>query len=378
MRRAALTVALILSLGPLAAQMASLAELRMDAFGRMQEDPIKALISTEGLAAARFAPADWLYFRAQCSFAIPDTVAFFQPVSSEREWGYLAFDGASAHYRYDVDFPAEVAFFTGEFEELGTDTLVRAFLKVDIPSPEFREYSPGAAFSPDTRIEGTGLSFSSLPGNRAVAFAVYLSWNGNEDDRSIVAGDMRLAGALESLRFDAFAGAAFEIGTTDPAYRAGATALFLTGSGNALYAECGLRRFTWGDSNLGEKLYALFESRLRWESADLTLSFFSSPSFPENVPVTIVVDPDTTYIGINALIGVGNLAVNRVRGGLSLLGAIDPNDPADKTPFSLSATPFVEFLASDFLVGVRATVRPFEYGELESFADVQISVKAVY
>jgi hypothetical protein len=90
------------------------------------------------------------------------------------------------------------------------------------------------------------------------------------------------------------------------------------------------------------------------------------------------VDPDTTYIGINALLGVGNLAVNRVRGGLSLLGAIDPNDPADKTPFSLSATPFVEFLASDFLVGVRATVRPFEYGELESFADVQISVKAVY
>ena len=69
----------------------------------------------------------------------------------------------------------------------------------------------------------------------------------------------------------------------------------------------------FSNTHIDRNLYFLFEPRIFWNHADLALSFFSTPS-----------GTDSTFLGANILAGFGNLRKSGMRGGLSLLGCIDP------------------------------------------------------
>ncbi len=362
----------------LGAQSLSLADFRVQTTGYLPEGATQPLFVSTGLVSGRFVPAGWLQLKAQTSLSIPDTVAFFHPIPGSNIPGIITFDGFSVKLPTFLDSPLDVSLFTGYFDDPASGSLLREYLKIEIEQSEFHQKPAGIAFSPDTGMTGTGIALSTIPGNRNIITAFYGYWNTRTDANAVSTFDLRLAATTDLFQVNTFGGVSIALNAGTATLRGGVTALFGTGSKNELYTEIGIRSFTPGSAESERNLYVLFEPRIRWDSADLALSFFSSPVFPANLPGYVIPDSQSNYLGANILAGFGNLKINRMRGGLSLLGSINPADPGSFTPFSLSISPFYSIRFSDFVFDITAVIKPLLIPDPYSMGELQLRLKAVY
>jgi len=130
--------------------------------------------------------------------------------------------------------------------------------------------------------------------------------------------------------------------------------------------------------DLGKNMYLLFEPRIHLEKADVVLSFFSSPVFPENMNRYIAVEAETNFLGANLLVATGDLDYNKWRFGASFLTSMDPEDPGTLTPFSFSVSPFYTMRISDYTLDITAVLKPLHLDDIREAGEIRILLKAVY
>lgn len=135
-----------------------------------------------------------------------------------------------------------------------------------------------------------------------------------------------------------------------------------------LYIEAVLNNYSLGNPRIDRNVHILFEPRIKGEYQDVSFTFFYSP----------VEENNTNYLGANLLWGIGNMEKQKMRGGISLLGCFNPEDPGTITPFSFSVTPFYSIMKGDFIFQVAATLNPLLMNDYRTAGKIQATIKAVY
>lgn len=359
------------------AQSVSLADLRLETIGYIPEDEDKPRFLTAGTLAGRFIPVDWMRLRARTNLYLDDTESFFYSIDGSQTPGFLIFEGADLSFPSVADGKLAITVFTGLLDDPASNSLLRELLKVTVDEPEFRGMPAGTAFSPDTEIRGTGIGLTGIPYNANMVAGLYGYWNTCTGEDAAYTMDLRFGLTDDILALNLFTGATFLADDGTLSYRGGGTVLVRSGSGQELYAEAGFRGLEWGMSDAGKNLYLLFEPRLHLGMTDIVLSFFSSPIFPENLPRQAL-EAESNFLGFNGLIAWGRLDEEGMRGGISLLGCLNPEDPGKVTPFSLSISPFYSIRLSDYVVDITAVVKPLLFDAPREAVELRLLLKAVY
>lgn len=375
-RKASLILLVSFIFATLQAQTVSLTDFRLATIGFIPEGEKKPLFETSGSMSGRFVPVYWFRLKAGVSLIISDTEHFFDPRVESQDPAIVFFDGASMEFPKIFYSPLNFSFFTGYYDDLLSDSLLRNLLKAEIPTPEFHEKLAGMVFSTENRIFGTGGALTGIPGNRNVVTGFYVYTNSRTDKKMVTTGDVRLGGITELLKINVYSGISVERKDGDLTMHGGMTALFNSESGNELYVQMGINTYEFGSSDNDKNIYLLFEPRMHWKSADLAISFFSSPIL--NSRQTTLFIEEGNYLGTNILLGIGNMQVHKMRGGISILGSLNPEEPESVTPFSFSISPFYCVRVSDFSFEITTVIKPLLYDDLYSMAEVMISLKAVY
>jgi len=320
-------------------------------------------------------PISSVRLNAGLLFAIPDSLLFFHADEDIRTYGFVLFDGAALEFPAFLESDLTFVAFTGRFKDPSSDYLLRDTQKRGITYPTFGSSLIAGAFSQIGGIEGTGFSFRGVPWNGPVTVAIYSYWNGKAWQDATERNDIQISLTTDAVRLNAFGGMRIDLDSADIKLRGGVTASLGDPDGNEFFTEFGTLDITPG-ADLTERAYLIFEPRLHRPHADFAISFFSSPIFSDSGT-----DPSTyvgTYVGANLLIALGSLDRDRVRGGMTVSGALDPARPGDITPLSFSVNPFIEFLVSDFLIDTALSINPFRLEDPATAGELRVSLKAVY
>ena len=342
------------------AQSFSLAEYKFGMTGTMPDGASLPVFATTGTIAGRFIPFNWLRLTARGSIDIGNMLTFLNTFPGQDTMGSIDFEGASAEIPSFVGTPISLTVFTGYLDDLSSDILLRTQLKTPISAPEFFNLPISSAFSNEARINGNGCALAVVPGNSPVAIGLYVYANQNDIQETVVSMEPRVASCGEFFRANVYGGASANFHTSAFSIRGGFTALFTTDSGNELYMQAGIIPFDPSGSAKPEKnLYLVFEPRLHFGFLDVALSFFASPLL-SNAGII-----EGNYLGGNVLAGIGNIEIDRMRGGISLMGTIDPERPGVLTPFTFVITPFYTIMIADYLLEMSAALNPL--GMKQSF-----------
>lgn len=368
--------ALILLLAvPLGAQTVSRTNLVIESAGTLDSSGGLPDISTAGYAAGRFAPLSSVYLNVGFLFAIPDTINFFHADEDVRTYGIVGFDGASLIFPDFLDSPLTWMFFTGRYEEPQTSQLMREAFKQDIEYPRFGSSQLAEALSGSAGIDGTGAGLWGVPANGPLALALYTYWNAKPLTEAVQRNDAQIAFVSEPVRINAFFGTRIRPETADFKMRGDLTASLGDPEGNEFFAQMGLLDATPG-SDASDRVYMLFEPRLHRDSFLFAMAFFSTPVFEDTGDGS-----ETylgTYIGTNFLLSLGSLEADKMRGGLAVSGAMDPENPGVTTPMSFTVNPFCEFALSDFLLESSLSINPFRLDDPATAGEFRVTLKAVY
>jgi hypothetical protein len=348
------------------AQAISLADLQMYSIGYVNKGINHPIFITAGNLGGRFVPANWIRFKGDVSFLSLDSLYFLHPAPEINTPASLKFNGVSVESPEILGNPINIAAFTGTFDDPASGSLLRSLLKYDLPAPEFYGMPAGKLFTTDTWINGTGIAVTGVPANKDMVLGFYGYWNTLTGDDTSFTADFRFGKAGELISFNAFGGCSLQVTQKDFSWRGGLSSVFTSPAGNMIYTEAGLRITEFTNTHIDRNLYFLFEPRIVWDNADLAFSFFSTPSGTES-----------TFFGANVLAGFGNLRKSGMRGGISVLGCMDPEKPTTLTPLAFSVSPFYSIMLSDLLFNITIMIKPLHLSEPENMGELQLSLKAV-
>ncbi len=359
----------------------SLSEASIDISATLAESSAVPEVYTRALLGGRFMPTAHFSISSTAVFFLPDTLRFFHADQSESEPGFVQFEGIVFQYDNIASSTLSLSAFAGTHDNPASPTLLERTYKIHVPEPEFSSKPAGSIFAGSQHIRGTGISVAGVPGNGPSVAAGYLYWNTRTEREARMNADGRYGFSGQLVQFNAFGGVSLRIHDADLRIRGGGVALLGDPERNSLYTEIGIRESTPKTAILERNMYLLFEPRVRLAAMDFALTFFSVPlstDSPEFSGIDEQWIPEGNYLGLNLLLGIGNLDAHGKRGGISLLGSINPLDPGEITPFSFSISPFYTVRISDFLLEVAAILRPLHFDTPQYAGEFRASFKAVY
>jgi hypothetical protein len=358
----------------LAAQGLFLGDYRAYAAARITGINALPQASSYGNVTFYVLPVNWVRFRAQAGFLISDFAQFAQPDRTRDQSGEIDLEGLAFELPSVFGSKQSISLYSGYYDDLSSDSMLRSELKLTLDTPEFRSLPAGNIFLNDADAEGIGCAVLSHPFSTGLALGAYAWTNGVSNDLTEFSAAPRVVMHADFLKANAFAGIKMNIKNTSVKFRGGFSALLSAPSGQELYMQAGINQFSANEGEaIGKKVYVLFEPRLHFEWTDLSIAFFSSP-------VTSTTNSLLTgdYLGANALLAVGSIAKQGMRGGISVLGMIDPEDPGTVTPFTFSITPFYTFRVSENIIAVSVMMNPLVLQSPGAAVEAQISLKAAY
>lgn len=363
---------------PAISQAFSVSRLDVEATAFMLDEPLRPRVNTTAYTGLRFMPLPFLRLDTELMITSEDSARFFHPVEDYTIPARLTLNSAVLRFTLRSQGELQTGIFSGYLDSCISEYLARTYLKDHLKPTEFRDSLPGSVFMPVTPIKGLGFFIEGAPPAAGIAAGLYAHWNAREDEESAWSADLRFSGSHGPLIHTLFYGATFLEQDSQFLHRAGTAALLGSGTGTELYAEFGISRYEFGETDPGTKMFFLFEPRLTGKVSHLALTFFALPVFPENIPASLPADAEGNYAGLNLLLAFGNPDKHRFRGGLSVLTTINPDEPDAVTPFSLAASPFLSMRAGSFVFDSRITIRPLQYEEPWRMMECQLRFKAVY
>lgn len=369
-----IALSLIISL-PLGAQTVSRTDFTVVSSLRLNESLGLPDISTAALIGGRFVPLSSIHFNLGFLVAVPDTIRFFHADDALQTFGFVVFDGASLVFPGLLGSPLTGMLFTGRYTEPQSSRLMREAFKQDIDYPRFGSNLLGSAFSGSAVIDGTGAGLWGIPGNGPAALALYAYWNAKPLKEAVERNEAHIALVSDTIRLNASLGTRIHLSTADFRFRGDLAASLGDTEGNEFFAQMGLLDTSPG-SNMTEEAYLLFEPRLHKEHALFAVAFFSTPVYVDTGFGEEAYGG--TYIGANFLAAAGSIERDRVRLGIAVSGAMDPQNPGVTTPLSFSVNPFFEAALSDFLLESSLSINPFRLANPAEAGEFRVILKAVY
>jgi hypothetical protein len=358
----------------LTAQNLALAKLQANLTGSFDAVTSTPRVASTGNLALRFIPIDWLRLRGAISYEITDVVNFFDPDPDAGTDGTVTYGGIALELPRIFGSSIDITAFSGSDESASSDDLLRTYLKTTLAAPEFHGLPAGTPLVPNTDIAGTGLTVTGVPGNGNTVVSVQAYWNTQDGTDTKYEAMARVAYGGEIFRANAFLGMRIHPSPASLAFEAGATALLAPDPRYELYIQTGILPFAIFTNPSPEKLlYLIFEPRVHIAQVDLVTSFFSSPVDASEYP-----DLTGNYLGANLLVAVGRIPEDKLRGGISLLGSINPTAPGTVTPLSFSISPFFTMLLGDCSLETTVTLYPLLLSNPATMGEIRLSLKAVY
>jgi len=286
---------------------------------------------------------------------------------------------ASLNFPYMTKKPISLSLFFGRYDRLGSDSILREYIKSSSSSSYFMKSYPANIFRPDLDVRGVGLALYGATSNGFYT-GFYSHWNAKTSDEFSYTNDIRFGFAYSTFSFDSFVGFITKKKGDDFRVRMG-----LMGNVRVeeyeLYFEMGfaklaLHKMSWNELN--SQFYALFEPRVVRPRYNVAVSFFMASPFQLPKDLEDEKLRDTSFLGFNVLLGFGNLEEHRVNGGVSILTSINLANVAEVTPFTLSLGPYLTFLVKSMEFNFRIPINPLLSKDLRRAVMAEASVRAVY
>lgn len=331
------------------------------------------------MSGLRIETSPFAYFDVSFNLNIKKLPSFFHFFTDKRTAGEVKFVNASLNFPNLGAKYLSTALFWGKYDELGSQAVMREYVKRKLTKPEFRKFYPSSAFKPNTDIDGLGLALYGA-GSSGFYGGIYTYWNSKLGKDFVYTNDLRFGGAAGYFVFDIFAGFSSKIKIKDSKFKFGMSG-FLDAEEYGLYFEAGAAELPIARLNaetIQYSLYALFEPRINKKIFNAAFSFFISPIFtlPQNLRNGSL--DKSSLIGLNSVFGFGNLDLYNINGGISILTTLNPKNASELTPFSFCLSPFVAARVGKAQLDARIPINPLMYKDLRKAIIGQFSMKVIY
>ena len=365
---------LLSTLASLIAADLSFSSVELNTTGCIDDQTDQFLVESDGSFDIRFIPATWILLNSSFALDIPDAEAFFNAVPEYDCDAALDFTGIAVTFPNFLSSSLNLGAFTGLIDDPSTDDLLRTLLRISITPPEFLDMPAGSSFKPKIEMEGTGITVSSVPGNGNKILDFRAFWNTRTNENASISQITRYAVTTNFYTCNSFIGTTLDFFPTQNSFFGGIAAVLYSQATNELYLQAGFIPWTFtAEESFLRHVYFIFEPRLYWRLVDFAVTFFSSPV--ENETDQSI---EGNYFGANFLTAIGNLEEKGIRGGISILGSINPENPGTITPFSFSLSPFCSMMVMDYVCTVTVEINPLLLSEPSQMGEINISLKAVY
>lgn len=286
---------------------------------------------------------------------------------------------ASFNFPYMTKKAISLSLFFGKYDRLGSDSILREYIKSSSPSSSFMKSYPANIFRPDLDVKGAGFALYGATSNGFYA-GFYSHWNTKTQDDFSYTNDLRFGFAYSTFSFDSFLGFITKKEGDDFRVRMGLMSNVKVEE-YELYFEMGfaqlaLHKISWEELN--SQFYALFEPRVVRPIYNVAVSFFMSSPFQLPKDLEDEKLRNTSFLGFNILLGFGNLEEHRINGGISTLASIKLVNVAEVTPFTLSLGPYLTFLVKSMEFNLRIPINPLLSRDLRRAVMAEVSIRAVY
>ncbi len=289
------------------------------------------------------------------------------------------FLNASANFPSIKGLPLSVSLFFGKYDELSSDSILREHVKRSVPNSAFARGYPANVFRPDLAIGGLGLAVYGVAPNGFYS-GFYGSWNTKASKDFALTNDFRVGFVYSAFIFESFIGFISKQTVEDSKLRSGVMASVEMEDAQLLL-KMGLANIpiqkVLSLKDLASHLYLLVEPGIKRDFFDMALSFFLSSPFQLPKDLEKIGVRGNNFVGLNLLLGFGNLEMYRLHGGISLLTALSLPNVAEITPFTFSIAPFFTFVLSDFEFNLKMPFNPLFYNDLRRSVVFEFSVKAL-
>lgn len=294
-------------------------------------------------------------------------------------------DENNSFFNASLNFPSimgkriSLSLFLGRYDALGSDSILKEYIKSSAASPLFMQHYPANVFRPDLDIKGAGVAlYGATQGGLYTGFYSY--WNMKPDDNFIYANDFRFGFAYSTFSFETFISFLAKKIADDFRMRLG-----IMGSVKIedyeLFFEMGFAKLAPHKLSLKEinsQFYVLFEPRIKKRLFNISTSFFMASPFQLPKDLNNNNLNSIHFLGLNVLLGFGNLEEHKINGGISILTAINILDVTEITPFTFSLAPFITVATSKLEFDFRIPINPLLYKNLRRAITAQFSMKAAY
>lgn len=314
-----------------------------------------------------FNSADLGYTNTILDPATEDTVSIATYLNNQT---YLQFQSAQVTIREIFSTPTDFTYFTGQTDVFCSgDDFQDLFGTVPLAT-RYRGYLyfPTNEFDGIHTINGTGLKLSSTFGSERNITSAYIYEDGYLGS-GYFSGDIRTIFNYEKIKIEGF------IGSTFPAsdyglYRGGFLFYYNPGTTGEFFAQIGVPQWDPSKDFTIERLFFLFEPRIKFNPITIILTLFWHPGYylQETTP-----DMGSSDVHINFMIG--DPETSTFSGGLE--GSVTFDSSAVSNQFGVMVSPYISAITSGVIWNIMLNTELFPYSLEEMFEGV-ISVKAEF
>ncbi|MDA3938037.1 MAG: hypothetical protein PF693_01845 [Spirochaetia bacterium] len=283
---------------------------------------------------------------------------------------YLQFQSAQVTIRDLFSTPTEFTYFTGELDVLCSgDDFPYLFGSVPVAT-RYRGYLyfPDDEFDGIHTINGTGLKLSSTFGSERILTSAFIYEDGYLGNGHF-SGDIRTLFNFDKIRMESFVGATFPASTFG-LYRGGLLFHYNPGTTGEFFAQIGVPQWDPSMSFTIERLFFLFEPRIKINPVTIILTLFWHPGYYLQ---TATAEMGSADVHLNFMLGEPETST--FSGGLE--GSVTFDSSAVSNKFGVNVSPYISAITSGVIWNIMLNTELFPYSLNDMFEGV-ISVKAEF
>lgn len=283
---------------------------------------------------------------------------------------YLQFQSAQIIIKDLFSTPTNFTYFTGKTDVFcsGQD-FPDLFGTVPIAT-RYRGYLyfPKNEFDGIHTINGTGFKISSTFGSERNVTSAYIYEDGYMGS-GYFSGDIRTIFNFDNIKIEAFTGVTFPASNYG-LYRGGLLFYYKPGTTGEFFAQVGVPQWNPSKEFTIDRLFFLFEPRIRIKPITIILTVFWHPGYYLQTKTS---DTGSSDVHINFIIGDPD--VSTFLGGLE--GGVTFDSSASSNQFGIKVTPYISAITSGVIWNIMLNTKLFPYS-LEDMFEGVISVKAEF
>lgn len=335
----------------------------------------------------RLLHGDRFYSDLGLAFYIPDLLNFFHPQPENRSAGQFAFLNFSLNFPRLGGHPLSLALFTGAHPSLAGIYYCFDFLKHKMPPVRMTDSDISSLFLPPEQREHLAISLAGMVGNSGYMGASF-GWNAQIKQKQAYGIYIQGGGFSNHVLANNMISLHISDKAEEISLGAALSLLFTLTEHFSIYTEAGLKKTNLRSqaltADLIGNLFAFFEPKVHLQRMNLDFTFFASgireghrPAAFPHIPLLkpFMFKQNDLFGGLNTFLGIGNMELDKLQGGMHILAAVNIHNPQNIKAFVFALTPFFTADIGLCNLDIRATVFPLGYADPASMVEGKISFK---